>query len=140
MRFQKQGNRECVLATVAMLKDICIEEVREIALQINEIVLGSDEWSGNPRCCTLLYQHFGLPDLNPPVPIMFSGLTTPPDLKGKGSIHFIMSSKAGTSGHIAPFENGVIYEPNVGPMSWEEFRDFWEEHGYAIASYHVTKL
>ena len=121
MQLQKQGFNECELATIAMLADRPLDEVREVACKM----LGTLTWL--PLSLSIeafwltveaLCVHFGLAKIHPRMNQATANNTTP-DLSGKGQITIQFS---GEEAHAMAFEDGLVYDPNgERPVTWEEW-------------------
>lgn len=137
MKLQQQGLDECWLATVAMLADRPLDEVRTKALSY---WTGARNWSSIIRevayfqrfdaieeRCKNLCKYFGLPGL--PINnkwgegIQLSTGNEKPDLSGKGQITVELEYGF----HSMAFEDGKIYDPGGSPipLEWEAYL---EEH------------
>ena len=121
IKLQKQGFNECQLATIAMLADRPLKEVREVACRM----LGTSTWlplSVSVKAFWLivetLYLYYGLTKIHPRMNQATANSTTP-DLSGKGQITVQFGSG---EAHAMAFEDGLVYDPNGDkPVTWEEW-------------------
>ena len=121
MKLQRQGFNECQLATIAMLADKSLDEVRDVTCKM----LGTSIWlplSLSPAafwlCVEALCLYYGLTKIHPRINQMITGSTLP-NLVGKGQITIEFHSK---ESHAMAYEDGLIYDPNGDkPVTWEEW-------------------
>ena len=125
MKIQKQGFNECQLATIAMLANRPLSEVREVACKM----LGTSTWL--PLSVTIeiywltveaLCIYFGLAEIHPKMNQATANNTTP-NLSGKGQITIQWDNEGvRSSAHAMAFEDGLVYDPNGDkPVTWEEW-------------------
>ena len=144
MRLQKQGKNECYLATIAMVLDKTIEEVRDTALKLTGLIKWDDASTIN---YTTIRKYYGLPALFPEfsyyLPGIFNGVVKKPtsnDLQGIGTL-WVKPYNLCQLPHIVAFENGIIYEPNGYVFNnYQAFEDYWAEREYSFDSCLITKI
>ena len=120
MQLQRQGFNECQLATIAMLADRPLDEVREVACKM----MGSATWlplSVSIQAFWLivesLYVHYGLTKIHPRLNQATTSIA--PNLLGRGQITIQFD---GREAHAMAFEDGLVYDPNGDkPVTWEEW-------------------
>lgn len=125
MRVEQQGRNECMLATIAALSDRPLAEVRSYACGLGGVRVWSRIFNtrartrtGKPTFWAVINKtatHFGGDPLMKTVyGLGISGLVgaVHRDLPatGRGVVRLKRKSGRG-SGHIIPFENGLVYEP-----------------------------
>ena len=124
MQLQRQGFNECQLATIAMLANRPLSEVREVACKM----LGTSAWL--PLSVTLetywltvgaLCIYFGLAEIQPKMSQVTTNIIT--NLAGKGQITVKFDNEgARPSAHAMAYEDGLVYDPNGDkPVTWEEW-------------------
>ena len=124
MKIQKQGFNECQLATIAMLANRPLSEVREVACKM----LGTSTWL--PLTVTLetywltveaLCIYFGLAEIHPKMSQATTNIK--PNLSGRGQITVQFDNEGAHSlTHAMAFEDGLVYDPNGDkPVTWEEW-------------------
>mgnify|MGYP001606345022 CR=1 FL=1 len=118
MRVEKQGEFECMLATIAALADTSLSDVRTRACQL----AGIDQWrqiEGTARYWSAVdkliseYKVLGVPT-GQEYPRRYSPPSSDTNWKlpavGKGSVAFQYTNTPTT--HICPFEDGLVYDPS----------------------------
>lgn len=121
MQLQRQGFNECQLATIAMLANRPLNEVREVACKM----LGTSTWlplSISAAAFWLIIEslclHYGLTKIHPRMNQATANSTTP-DLSGKGQLTIQWTSEGA---HAMAYEDGLVYDPNGDkPVTWEEW-------------------
>jgi len=136
MKLEIQGENECFLGTIAMLKNLSIKEVREKAL---ELVSGKDWMITESRTTEdfeTVRKFFNLPALY--IGVTPTSTIETLDLSGKGSVYVgWIEGRA----HIMAFEKGFIYDPNGWIETWEEWKEkSFARYGLTIESVIVTKI
>lgn len=116
MRVERQGRGECVLATIAALAEVSLQEVREVACA----AMGVSEWSEivtparvdrfikGVRAAVRHFQVRGIPSTHYLVAGDQPRIKQTLPKKGRGSI---IVQSGGHGSHIAPFEDGLVYNP-----------------------------
>jgi hypothetical protein len=156
MRVESQGNSECMLATIAALADRSLAEVREYACDL----AGVRKWSrvcntiartraGKPTFWSVVpkvAQHFGGDGLLALVDMRWEsmsasagGVTTSklalPAI-GRGTVRVVYRERAGRSGHIMPWADGLIYDPaSIDPSVGVTLEKYLEFHPYYRVDY-----
>lgn len=146
MKVERQGPKECMLATLAALRNVPLESVRKRAC----FLAGVKDWEEvfgyqivEGQCYTMwelvvrkLGEEMNIPyDNIASQSIEFEGMAIamkPIEItilpKGKGAISTILNYEGKAYYHIAPFENGRIYDP-------EAHSDYLREHGQTLEEY-----
>jgi hypothetical protein len=149
MRHTKQGQKECQLATMAMLFDTGLDTMRALMLGRAEAVTGHawSTWNDFSMWCAYMggigpWAEVVLPvcrehglDLPALIP-MHEDNGEAPDLRGRGQICL---KGPDSWGHAVAYEDGIVYDPSLDAP--EPFDTWWAtkvERGWR--SYHVTPL
>lgn len=136
MKLLRQGDNECYLASLAMLTDHSVEDVRRVAEQSLGMcyhLLWSISYSEQAVCFVRMMKHLAavfditLEYQKHPIPSYQPTQGTEPrdlcksDLRGKGVLSYWLVP--GTPGHSVAFEDGVIFNPDFPiPLAYNEWR------------------
>ena len=126
MRWQKQGYNECQLATIAILADVPLREVRRFALSLGR----HKTWGNLAKQPEIFWERalmvaafFEISENIFPVGIGETKISTTaswsmrPILGGRGQIHLFNNDQ----GHAVAYQNGWIFDSNIpGRTTWKQ--------------------
>lgn len=131
MKVERQGTMECALCAIGALTETPLAVVRQRAETIAAEEFGGIPWHRN-KVLQRVAETF---DVAPLVGICSTGWPQFPyrrrtlPLRGRGTV--LATKKRLNTGHAAPWENGVVYDPiNPVPQTLAEFRRSYRR--YAI--------
>lgn len=130
MRHQRQGEKECLLTTIAMLADCPLDRARRIAA----IYAGSKQWNATNwpttnYLCAVLKVRLPTTEIHEGCRAAIGGIgnrsTFPAKLpEGRGTILLWYAEAVPPHGHIVAYEDGIVYDPSEGnPMAYHVWRE-----------------